>query len=326
LIIFNIVLPIKEQRNFVDKGKIEKYLTCTICHDIFDDPLRISCGHTFCSNCVSEMEKKTRNQICVICKQRYYGIYSGKDLIAQSIINDAIVRCIYKGCPWKDKLADLYNHIQNCLFDPSNPNYSKFVNFIQKEKGIPLEEKDLPIKEKVLPIKEKVLPIKENFLPVKENILPVKEKVLPIKEKVSPIKERSLPIEEKKNNDETKDNKAKPVENSSFNPKSSLRERLLARNPTLVQSTFHSEENKDKKVNKFQSEIKANSRISNKQGNVGLNNKNRTQNILNNNKSSSNLSEVYFKVAQEDSNKKNETITQSILNNSFLNKKRFNII
>ena len=288
------------------------------------------------------MENRTRSQLCPICKKRYYGIYSGKDLIAQSIINDAIVKCIYIGCPWKDKLSDLYNHIQNCLFDPSNPNYAKFVNFIQKEKGLPAEEKDLPAKQTALPIKENVLPkketilpikekplsIKESVLPTKEKVLPKKETFLPIKEKALPIKEKSLPIEEKKNNDEIKDNKAKPVENASFNPKSSLRERLLARNPTLVQNTFHSDENKNKKFNIFKNETKPNNKITNKQGITGSNNKFRTQNILNNNKSSSNLSEVYFKVMQEDSNKtmKNEMNIQSSSKNEFLNKKRFNLI
>ena len=46
----------KEQRNFVEREKVEKYLTCPICQDIFDDPMRISCGHTFCNSCISQIK------------------------------------------------------------------------------------------------------------------------------------------------------------------------------------------------------------------------------------------------------------------------------
>ena len=38
------------------------------------------------------------------------------------MINEAIVTCIYKGCPWKEKLSNLYDHIQNCLFVVENPS------------------------------------------------------------------------------------------------------------------------------------------------------------------------------------------------------------
>ena len=124
----------KEQRFFVEKEKIEKYLNCPICQEIFDDPYRITCGHTFCKKCLNQWEKKSNNDVCPLCRNEYIKNFSGKDLIAQSIINDAIVTCIYKGCPWKEKLSGLQNHIQNCLFDPGKlPNFMKQANFFEKE-------------------------------------------------------------------------------------------------------------------------------------------------------------------------------------------------
>lgn len=125
----------KDQRYFVEKEKIEKYLTCSICQDIFDEPFRITCGHTFCKKCLNQWEKKSENDVCPLCREEYISNLSGKDLIAQSMINDSIVTCIYKGCPWKDKLSNLSNHIQNCLFEPGKlPKFMKKTNFFEPEK------------------------------------------------------------------------------------------------------------------------------------------------------------------------------------------------
>jgi len=124
---------VKEQRDFVDREKIEKYLTCPICTEIFDNPIRISCGHTFCDDCLSEWGKKS--SFCPLCRKKYFTEYSGKDLIAQSIINDALVYCIYKGCPWKDKLSNLKSHIHTCIFDPAHlPDFISKSGKVEEKK------------------------------------------------------------------------------------------------------------------------------------------------------------------------------------------------
>ena len=134
----------KDQRHFTEKQKIEKYLTCSICQDIFDNPFRITCGHTFCKNCLNQWERKSHTNLCPLCREYYEKSYSGKDLVAQSIINDAIVTCIYKGCPWKDKLSNLTNHIQSCLFEPGKlPKFMKEPNlFTKKKSSVKKEKKD----------------------------------------------------------------------------------------------------------------------------------------------------------------------------------------
>lgn len=132
----------KEQRHFVEKEKIEKCLICSICQDIFDDPYRITCGHTFCKKCLNDWEKKSRNELCPLCRNYYVKNFSGKDLIAQSLINESKVTCIYKGCPWKDKLSNLYYHIQNCLFEPGKlPDFMKNENFFEKDNSNKKTEK-----------------------------------------------------------------------------------------------------------------------------------------------------------------------------------------
>ena len=122
----------KDQIHFLEKEKLEKYLSCPICQEILEEPTRITCGHTFCNKCISQWEKKSHNFQCPLCREYYDPDYSGKDLLAQNMINDANVSCIYKGCPWKDKLVNLNNHIQNCLFNPKKlPKFMKISNWFK---------------------------------------------------------------------------------------------------------------------------------------------------------------------------------------------------
>lgn len=134
----------KEQRDFVEKDQIEKYLACPICQEIYDEPIRITCGHTFCKACLTQWENKSQSKLCALCRKEYKSELCGKDLTAQSIINDSIVRCIFEGCPWKDKLANLLSHIQKCKYDI--PEYIKKNNIytiqnVQKEEKEEEEEK-----------------------------------------------------------------------------------------------------------------------------------------------------------------------------------------
>ena len=123
----------KEQIHFTEKEKLEKYLSCPICQEIFDEPTRITCGHTFCRKCIIQWEKKSHNYQCPLCRDEYDPAYSGKDLLAQNIINDAYVTCIYKGCPWKEKFVELNNHIKNCLFNPKKlPTFMKITNWFKE--------------------------------------------------------------------------------------------------------------------------------------------------------------------------------------------------
>ncbi len=49
-----------------------EYLNCEVCYDVFNEKERkplslVSCGHTFCSSCIS----KLTSRLCPICKTYY---------------------------------------------------------------------------------------------------------------------------------------------------------------------------------------------------------------------------------------------------------------
>jgi hypothetical protein len=108
----------KEDRKFTNISSISKYLICPICQDVFFSPFRLSCGHTFCKECIKNWEKEIKNK-CPICRKKYSKKYSSPDIIVNNIINEYLVFCIYKECPWKGQLSELNNHINNCCFNPN---------------------------------------------------------------------------------------------------------------------------------------------------------------------------------------------------------------
>lgn len=197
----------KDQRFFVEKEKIEKYLTCPICQEIFDEPIRISCAHTFCKNCINQWERKSMDIICPVCREQYIKKFSGKDLIAQSMINDSLVTCIYKGCPWKDKLSNLHHHIQTCLFEPGKlPKFMKEASFFKTEQSQKQKKKEIKLNEEEEDIGENICSfnytssIKERIFYRDPNLV---EKLFGEKKKEKIEDEKKIEIKEKiSDNDE----------------------------------------------------------------------------------------------------------------------------
>ncbi|KAM7366794.1 hypothetical protein PAMP_014738 [Pampus punctatissimus] len=49
---------------------LERDLSCPVCHDIFKDPVLLSCSHSFCKICLQSWWTKKQIQECVVCKRR----------------------------------------------------------------------------------------------------------------------------------------------------------------------------------------------------------------------------------------------------------------
>uniref|UniRef100_A0A3P8QC78 Uncharacterized protein n=1 Tax=Astatotilapia calliptera TaxID=8154 RepID=A0A3P8QC78_ASTCA len=47
----------------------EDQITCSICLNVFTDPVSTPCGHNFCKNCISQHWKTNRRYICPICNK-----------------------------------------------------------------------------------------------------------------------------------------------------------------------------------------------------------------------------------------------------------------
>uniref|UniRef100_A0A3Q2V7L3 RING-type E3 ubiquitin transferase n=1 Tax=Haplochromis burtoni TaxID=8153 RepID=A0A3Q2V7L3_HAPBU len=49
--------------------KSEKDLSCPVCHDIYRDPVILSCSHSFCKNCLQTWWTKKQKKNCPLCKK-----------------------------------------------------------------------------------------------------------------------------------------------------------------------------------------------------------------------------------------------------------------
>ena len=104
------------ERKFVNLEDVSSYLYCIICGEIFKEPVRLYCGHTFCKECINDWSKK--NSICPLCRLNFNIDCIQRDLIGYNMVNELLVYCVNNGCCWKDKLINLKEHVKQCNFDP----------------------------------------------------------------------------------------------------------------------------------------------------------------------------------------------------------------
>ena len=75
--------------------EIKKITTCAICQKVFENPVSLRCGHTFCNSCINT-SAKTRRKNCPQCKaQLSTGCSTGKiNLFPPSYVLREIIQLI----------------------------------------------------------------------------------------------------------------------------------------------------------------------------------------------------------------------------------------
>ena len=118
--------PLKSKRKFINLSKVSKHLYCSICQNIFSEPTRITCGHTFCLDCITHWAKKHSD--CPICRSFFSQKSMQRDLVGFNMVNELEVYCNNNGCPWKSSLQNLNEHLKHCYFDPNKiPDFIKNI-------------------------------------------------------------------------------------------------------------------------------------------------------------------------------------------------------
>ncbi|XP_059212731.1 E3 ubiquitin-protein ligase TRIM35-like [Centropristis striata] len=51
-------------------SRLEDDLCCSVCHDIFKDPVILSCSHSFCKDCLQSWWRDNQTRECPLCKRR----------------------------------------------------------------------------------------------------------------------------------------------------------------------------------------------------------------------------------------------------------------
>ncbi|XP_034557234.1 tripartite motif-containing protein 35-like [Notolabrus celidotus] len=52
-------------------SRLEEDLSCPVCHEIFKDPVILSCLHSFCKDCLQSWWREKEDKECPLCKRRH---------------------------------------------------------------------------------------------------------------------------------------------------------------------------------------------------------------------------------------------------------------
>ena len=125
---------IKIERIFLDEKKISPHLICYICKKVFNNPVLIDCGHTFCYSCLKQ-KLKENGDYCPKCHEKNNSLNISRDLMAYNLVMELEVSCNNVGkCPWVGHLSELVSHQNMCdkAIKILEENNKKFVKNISK--------------------------------------------------------------------------------------------------------------------------------------------------------------------------------------------------
>lgn len=116
---------IKISRIFVNESEISPHLKCFICKTVFNNPVVVDCGHSFCYECIkpffqgttNKNKKNKKNPKCPKCNEIITSSINetSRDLLAYNLVMDLEVKCNnHNICPWQGKLSELIAHKTNC--------------------------------------------------------------------------------------------------------------------------------------------------------------------------------------------------------------------
>ena len=97
------------KRLFVERSRISKHLVCSICMDVFTDPVMPpACQHTFCRKCLTSLVEnyRTANAPCPFCRKNFKLSTVKTNLLASAMISELEIYCSNrnKNCPWKGEM------------------------------------------------------------------------------------------------------------------------------------------------------------------------------------------------------------------------------
>ncbi|KAL5019267.1 hypothetical protein ScPMuIL_004989 [Solemya velum] len=118
----------EEERYFLNPDSVSIHLYCSICQDVFCEPQRAPCGHSFCQKCILPWLKSSKT--CPEDRKHLQPSQLHHDFILENIIGDQMVACPFRksGCDFVGQLQRLNSHKKTCGFNPSN-----LPEFMQKE-------------------------------------------------------------------------------------------------------------------------------------------------------------------------------------------------
>ncbi|CAG2248727.1 unnamed protein product [Mytilus edulis] len=120
-----------EERYFLNPESVSSHLFCSICQDVFNQPYRAPCGHSFCKACITSWLRNSKT--CPEDRKSLQLHQMHHDFIVENIIGDQMVACPFRksGCDFIGQLQMLKSHKKSCEFNPNN--LPEFLKMKEKE-------------------------------------------------------------------------------------------------------------------------------------------------------------------------------------------------
>ncbi|XP_040889151.1 E3 ubiquitin-protein ligase TRIM39-like [Toxotes jaculatrix] len=95
----------------------EKDLSCPICHEIFKDPVLLSCSHSFCKDCVQRWWREQKKKECPVCKTVPLLTYPPRNLVLKNLCESFVQRRDQRASAGSEPLCSLHSekHRLFCL-------------------------------------------------------------------------------------------------------------------------------------------------------------------------------------------------------------------
>lgn len=151
------------KRLFVERSRISKHLTCSICMDVFSDPVMpATCQHTFCRKCLASLaaNSRTASTPCPYCRKTFKLASVKINILAASLINELDIYCSNRsvGCAWKGEIQRIPAHLKICSYGKEKlPQWlaDHRLNIEKEEEALELledEDRDLQLEESTKPL------------------------------------------------------------------------------------------------------------------------------------------------------------------------------
>jgi len=90
---------------------------CAICHDVLKEASSLSCGHSFCTDCIQSLRYNLLESSCPTCRADITGS-TNPNYAVRGILDSLDVSCPHGGgeCGWKGKVGELQSHGDVCMY------------------------------------------------------------------------------------------------------------------------------------------------------------------------------------------------------------------
>ncbi|XP_042260574.1 zinc-binding protein A33-like, partial [Thunnus maccoyii] len=87
----------------------EEDLSCSVCHDIFKDPVVLSCSHSFCKDCLKTWWRERETQMCPLCKRRSSRSDPPRNLVLKNLCETFLLERDQRASAGSEALCSLHS-------------------------------------------------------------------------------------------------------------------------------------------------------------------------------------------------------------------------